>query len=132
MVRINTDHIYWKNIASTSNDTTPDPEDLQKVIRPIIENLNNYKKKLRGNPSILECYKESLSVLEYNIEIFDLVEDSVHFLNKIKSQYFTNKEHIINKKKYEFEEILDSKNLVVCSVLVHDKIEKNSHLLIFM
>lgn len=124
MVRINPDPIYWKNIVSNSNDTIPDSEDLQKVIRPIIENLNNYKNKLRKNPSILDCYKRSLSVLEYYIEIFDLVEDPVDFRNKIKSQYFTNKEHIINKKKYEFEEILDSKNLVVCSELVHDKIEE--------
>lgn len=107
-MRINKNLLYWNNLPRT----TLKPNNLGKVIRPILETLDQYKKSLKlNNPRLFVNKKrESVATLKYNLTNG---QNNENLLIKLRKFLFSNRLIKINGKDFEINEIPSDKDLIL-------------------
>ncbi|MHA1680602.1 MAG: AAA domain-containing protein [Promethearchaeota archaeon] len=114
---INPNPIYWKNLS----DTNITSQDLKKVIGPILDTLNNYKRNIRNQAPALKVTKRDISVAKLDLS-WDSAEDvelgqdeEKKLFLEAKKIFFEKSAHGHGKQKYQVEEQPDKRNQVLIS-----------------
>lgn len=114
--------VYWQNLPSTAIK----PEELDRVIRPIMDTLEDYLHNIRLESKTLKAKKRniSLAILKINITA-DLDKNELKNLdNKIRNKFFKTELHIFNGKSYKIEEQIDNRNEVMVEPILNQAVSK--------
>jgi superfamily I DNA and/or RNA helicase len=121
MVVINPNPVYWENLPAA----TIKEEELEKVIRPILDTLTNYKRSIREQSPIVNAVKRDISVVQIDFSINsddDMeLEESNEVLANSRKFYFKNINHVIEKRTYQIEEQIGRKNQALVSPPLREK-----------
>ncbi len=123
MVRIDIDPIFWNNLPKLKDEKQLNPEDLGKVIRPLIEIMGHYKKNLEINPPIINCLKEEIGIARFTIKNFENLDELKELKDEITKEFFMEKLHQIGNKSYQIEESSNSKEIILIKPILTYKID---------
>jgi superfamily I DNA and/or RNA helicase len=123
MVQINIDPIFWDNLPKLKDVKQLYPDDLGKVIRPVIEIMGHYKKNLELNPPIINCIIEEIGVARFTITNLENGKDMNEVKNEIAKEFLMEKMHQIGGKSYQIEESANSINIILIKPILDFKVD---------
>ena len=114
--------IYWQNLPSTALK----PEELDRVIRPIMDTLDHYLRNIRSGSKILKAEKRNVSyaILEINLTS-DLDKIELQKLEtEIRANFFNKTNHIFNGKSYNIEEQIGNRNELLIEPILNQSVSE--------
>ena len=114
--------IYWQNLPSK----TLKPEELDRVIRPIMDTLEHYLHNIRSESKILKAVKRNVSnaILDINITS-DLDKKELQKLEtEIRVKFFEKDTHLFNGNSYKIEEQIGNRNELLIEPILNQKISE--------
>jgi len=114
--------VYWQNLPSTAIK----PEELDRVIRPIMDTLDQYLRNIRSESKTLKAEKRDVSIANLEINITtDLDKIELHNLDsEIRNNLFEKEFHIFNGKSYKIEKQIGNRNELLIEPILNQVVSE--------